>query len=256
MTAALGFSVYGDAGAPALLLGNSLGTTSQMWSAQIPELARHFYVIAFDHRGHGKSEAPVQPWEIGDLGGDVVALLDRLGVDCASYAGVSLGGMVGLWIAANAPARLDRLLVICTSAHLAAPDYWRERASKVRASGIAAIVDPVVERWFTPAFARRLPSVVRDYKESMAQLAPDGYAACCEVVGRLDLRQDLARIATPTMVVAGADDQAIPPEHGAAIAKGIAGASFVTVADAAHLANVEQPSVITQLMLDHLPAKE
>lgn len=256
MTAALGFSVYGDPAAPALLLGNSLGTTSQMWSAQIPELARHFHVIAFDHRGHGKSEVPSQPWQIDDLGGDVVALLDQLGIDCASYAGVSLGGMVGLWIAANAPERIDRLMVICTSAHLAAPDYWRERAAKVRANGMASIVDPVVERWFTPAFARRLPPVVRDYKATMAQLAPDGYAACCEVIGRLDLRADLARISAPTMVVAGADDQAIPPEHGAAIAKAVAGSSFVTVADAAHLANVEQPVVVTQLMLDHLPAKE
>lgn len=256
MTAALGFSVYGDAAAPALLLGNSLGTTSQMWSAQLVELARHFYVVAFDHRGHGKSEVSAQPWQIDDLGGDVVALLDQLGIDRASYAGVSLGGMVGMWIAANAPNRIDRLMVICTSAHLAAPDYWRERAAKVRANGMGSIVDPVVERWFTPAFAQRLPHVVRDYKETMAQLPPDGYAACCEVIGRLDLRADLARVSAPTMVVAGADDQAIPPEHGAKIAKAIAGSSFVTVADAAHLANVEQPDVITRLMLDHLPAKE
>lgn len=256
MTAALGFSVYGDAGAPALLLGNSLGTTSRMWSAQLPELARHFYVIAFDHRGHGKSEAPAEPWEISDLAADVVALLDQLGIASTSYAGVSLGGMVGLWIAANAPDRIARLMVICTSAHLAAPDYWHDRAARVRANGMASIVDPVVERWFTPDFARRLAPVVRDYKETMAQLPADGYAACCGVIGRLDLRAHLARISAATMVVAGADDQAIPPEHGAAIAKAISGSSFVTVADAAHLANVEQPDVITRLMLDHLTAKE
>ncbi len=256
MTASLGFSIYGDAGAPALLLGNSLGTTSQMWTAQIPELARHFYVIAFDHRGHGKSEVPAQPWQIADLGADVAALLDELGIRSASYAGVSLGGMVGMWIAANAPDRVDRLMVICTSAHLAAPDYWQERAARVRADGMASIVDPVVEKWFTPAFARRLSPVVRDYKETMAQLPPDGYAACCEAIGQLDLRPELPRISAPTMVVAGADDHAISPEHGAAIAKAVSGSSFVTVADAAHLANVEQPDVITRLMLDHLSAKE
>ena len=255
MSFTAGFSVHGDPVLPPLLLGNSLGTTSQMWSAQIPELARHFYVIAFDHRGHGKSESPPGPWEIGDLGHDVVGVLDQLRVDRASYAGVSLGGMVGMWMAANAPERIDRLMVICTSAHLAAPGYWRDRAAKVRAAGMASIVDPVVERWFTPDFARRLPGVVREYKEMLAQSSPDGYAACCEAIGRLDLRPDLARISAPTMVVAAADDQAIPPEHGAAVAKAVVGSSFVTVADAAHLANVEQPDVITRLMLDHLSAK-
>ena len=256
MTATLSFSTHGDVAAPPLLLGNSLGTTSDMWSAQIPMLARHFYVIAFDHRGHAKSESPAEPWEIGDLGRDVVALLDQLGVDRASFAGVSLGGMVGLWLAANAGDRIHRLMVICTSAHLAALDYWQGRARTVRANGMAAVVDPVVERWFTPNFARRFPHVVRDYKDMLAQSPIDGYAACCEAVGRLDLRLDLARISAPTMVVAGADDQAILPEHGAAVAKAIAASSFVTVADAAHLANVEQPDVIMRLMLDHLPAKE
>lgn len=254
MSAALSFTTYGDAATPPLLLGNSLGTTSQMWSAQIPELQRHFYVIAYDHPGHGTSESPPGPWEISDLGRAVVSVLDDLGVSRASYAGVSLGGMVGMWLAANTD-RVARLMVICTSAHLAAPDYWRERAAKVRANGMASIVDPVVERWFTPAFARQHPDVIEGYKGTFAQSSPEGYAACCEAIGRLDLRPDLPRVSAPTVVVAGADDQAIPPEHGAAIAKAVAGSSFVTVADAAHLANVEQPDVITELMLDHFSAK-
>jgi 3-oxoadipate enol-lactonase len=254
MSASLDFTTYGDAARPPLLLGNSLGTTSQMWSAQIPELEQQFYVIAYDHPGHGKSESSAEPCEISDLGRAVVSVLDEVGVSRASYAGVSLGGMVGLWLAANTD-RVDRLVVICTSAHLAAPDYWRERAAKVRANGMTAIVDPVVERWFTPTFARRHPHVVRDYKEMLAQSSPMGYAACCEAIGRLDLRADLAKVSAPTTVVAGADDQAIPPEHGAAIAKAVAGSLFVTVADAAHLANVEQPAVITRLLLDQLSAK-
>jgi 3-oxoadipate enol-lactonase len=185
-----------------------------------------------------------------------VALLDRLGVGRAAFAGVSLGGMVGMWLAANADDRIDRLMVICTSAHLAAPDYWQQRAQRVRANGMASIVDPVVARWFTPGFAQRRPHVVQAYKEMLAQLPIDGYAASCEAVGRLDLRDDLVRVKAPTMVVAGADDQAIPPQHGAAVAKALTGSSYVTVADAAHLANVEQPDVITRLMLDHLTAKE
>jgi len=256
VSASLHISEYGDRDAPALLLANSLGTTSMMWSAQIPTLARHFHVVAFDHRGHGSSDSPPGPWSIEDFGADVIALLDQFGLDSAAFAGVSLGGMVGMWLAANAPERIDRLVLICTSAHLAAPDYWRARAETVRAKGVAAIVDAVVDRWFTPAFARRCPPVVQIYKEMFAQSPTDGYAACCEAVGRLDLRADLARIAAPTMVITGADDLAIPPEHGIAIAKAIAGSSYVTLADAAHLANVEQPEAATRLMLDHLRPKE
>jgi 3-oxoadipate enol-lactonase len=146
--------------------------------------------------------------------------------------------------------------LICTSARLAVPDAYLQRAVAVRANGIEPIVDAVVERWFTPTFARHHPNVVREYKEMLAKSPVDGYAACCEAIGHMDLRADIGRITAQTLVISGADDLAIPPSHGAAIATAIPRASFVVVASAAHLANVEQADEVTRLLFEHLQDKE
>lgn len=256
MTATLRHDVAGPRDAPPVVLSNSLGTTSMMWSAQALALASRFRVVSFDTRGHGESDSPPPPWTIDDLGNDVVALLDELGLDRVDFAGVSLGGMLGMWLAVNAPQRVNRLVLICTSARIAVPDAYLQRAVAVRANGVEPIVDPVVERWFTPSFARHHPRVVQEYKEMLAKSPVDGYAACCEAIAHMDLRSDLGRITAPTLVVSGADDLAIPPSHGAAVAAAVPGASFVVVANAAHLANVEQPDEITRLLFGHLQAKE
>lgn len=256
MTAALRYDVTGPPDAPPVVLAHSLGTASTMWSAQLPALATRFRVVTFDLRGHGGSDSPPAPWTIDDLGNDLLVLLHDLGLDRVSFAGVSLGGMLGMWLGANAPQRVERLVLICTSARVAAPDIYLERATAVRAKGLESFVDPVVDRWFAPTFATHHAHVVREYKETFAKLPVDGYAASCEVVGRLDLRTDIGRIAAPTLVISGADDLAIPPTHGAAIADAIPGAVFAVVADAAHLANVEQPDEVTRLMLEHLQGEE
>jgi 3-oxoadipate enol-lactonase len=256
MTAALRHDVAGPPDAPTVVLSNSLGTTSMMWSAQAASLASRFRVVTFDTRGHGDSDSPPPPWTIDDLGNDVLALLDGLGLDRVAFAGVSLGGMLGMWLAVNAPQRVNRLVLICTSARVAAPDAYLQRATWVRANGIEPIVDAVVERWFTPTFARQHPHVVQDYKEMLAKSPVDGYASCCEAIAHMDLRADIGGIAAPTLVISGADDLAIPPSHGAAIAAAIPGASFVVVAGAAHLANVEQPDDVTTLLFEHLQEKE
>ena len=254
MTARLHYTVAGPAGAPVVLLGPSLGTTSTMWSAQIPLLARQFRVVAFDHRGHGESESPVGPWTIDDFGLDVVALLDDLDVPSVSYAGVSLGGMVGMWLAAHVPQRVERLVVICTSAHLHTAQYWAERAATVRKHGMQAIVDPVVGHWFTQAFAARCDDVVWEYKQMLGSMPVQGYAAACEAIGEMDLRADLHRISAPTLVVVGADDLAIPVENSHEIADAVHGAQLVVVRNAAHLANVEQPGQVGQAIVKHLEA--
>jgi len=256
MTAALRYDVAGAPDAPPVVLANSLGTTSMMWSAQAASLASRFRVVTFDTRGHGESDSPPPPWSIDDLGNDVLALVDELGLDRVAFAGVSLGGMLGMWLAINAPQRVARLTLICTSARIAVPDAYFQRAAVVRANGVEPIVDAVVDRWFTPTFARHRPHVVQEYKEMLATSPADGYAACCEAIGHMDLRADIGRIAVPTLVISGTDDLAIPPSHGAAIAAAIPGASFVLVASAAHLANVEQADEVTRLLFEHLRAKE
>jgi 3-oxoadipate enol-lactonase len=254
MRARLRYEVAGSADAPVVLLGPSLGTTSAIWAAQIPLLARQFRVVAFDHRGHGKSESPPGPWAIDDFGLDVVALLDELDVSRISYVGVSLGGMVGMWLTAHVPQRVERLVVICTSAHLHAQQYWADRAATVRKHGMQAIVDPVVERWFTPAFAARCGDVVQQHKQMLGSTPVQGYAAACEAIGAMDLRPDLPHISAPTAVIVGADDLAIPVENSHEIAAAVPGARLVVVRDAAHLANVEQPEQVSRAIVEHLEA--
>lgn len=254
MTAcALAHELDGPADGPPLLLGPSLGTTRAMWDPQVAALSAGHRLVRYDARGHGASPAPPGPYELADLGGDVLALLDALEIERASFAGVSLGAMTAMWLAIHAPERVDRLVLCCTSAHMPPPERWYERIASVRAAGsVAAVAEGVVERWFTPGFAEREPATVAGYVAMLAGAPPDGYVACCEAIARMDLRDDLARIGAPTLVVAGADDLATPREHTELIAATIPGARLAVVADAAHLAPVEQADIVSELILDHL----
>jgi 3-oxoadipate enol-lactonase len=255
VSVALHHETAGPGDAPVVLLGSSLGTTSAMWDAQVPALAERLRIVRFDHRGHGGSPAPPGPYEIADLGADVLALMDRLGVQRAHYCGLSLGAMVGMWLAANAPDRVDRLVLICTSAHLSPASMWAQRAAAVRAAGTPEVVaDRVVDGWLTPAFAAAHPEQRRRLRDMLAANPPDGYAACCGAIERMDLRDELPSIAAPTLVISGAQDPAAPPEHQQLIADAIPGARLEVVDDAAHLAAVQQPQIVTRLILDHLEA--
>ncbi len=243
----------GDDSGPVLLLGCSLGTNVAMWEPQVAPLAEHLRVIRYDHRGHGASPVPPGPYEIEDLGRDVLALMDRLGVERASVGGVSLGGMVGMWLGAHAPDRVERLVLCCTSAHLPPASAWAERAAAVRAAGTTEVVaDVVVERWLTPAFAEANPETQAWLRAMLLATDPDGYAACCGVIGRMDLRDALPSIAAPTLVVSASGDQATPPEHQRLLAEAIPAARLETVSPAAHIGNVERAEAITGLILGHV----
>ena len=252
-TVELNAQIDGPEDGEPLLLGGSLGTTLAMWAPQLPELARTYRVIRFDHRGHGRSPAPPGPYAIDDLGADVLALMDRLGLQRASYAGLSLGGMVGQWLAINAPERIARLILISTSAHMPPPEGWHERAAAVRQAGTtAAVADGVLERWFTPGFTRERPEVVGSYWEMVSASPAHGYAACCEAIADLDLRGGLSRIAAPTVVLVGAQDPSTPPVHAQTIAGSVPGARLEVLDPGAHLLNVERDQDVTRLMGDHM----
>ena len=243
----------GPAEAPVLVLGNSLGTTGAMWDPQLPVLAEHFRVLRYDMRGHGRSEVPPGGYTIDDLGRDALDLLDTLGLQRVAYCGLSLGGMVGMWLAAHAPQRISRLVLCCTSAHMPPPEFWLDRAARVRAHGMAAVADRVVERWFTPGFFQREPGTVARFNAMLSATPTEGYAGCCEAIAAMDLRPALSAISAPTLVVSGADDSAAPPEqYGAVIGAGIDGARLVVIDESAHLANVEAPDQVTAAVLDHL----
>lgn len=248
---ALGYWINGRDDAPVLVLGPSLGTTTELWQPQVPALSESWRVLRYDHLGHGRSATPPGPYTIERLGLEVIALLDSLELDRVAYAGVSLAGMVGMWLAAHRPERIARLALVCTSAYLPPEQAWQDRAAQARTAGTASLIEPVVGRWFTRAFpvAARTP-----YAQLLAATPDEGYASCCEAIGAMDLRDDLSRIAAPTLVIAGADDQATPPAHGALIADAIVDARLVVIRDAAHLVNVEQAATVTALLAEHFAA--
>jgi 3-oxoadipate enol-lactonase len=241
----------GSEDAPVLVLSNSLGTTLGMWDEQAPALGERFRLLRYDHRGHGGSPVPPGPYKIEDLGRDVLVLLDRLEVERISFCGLSIGGMVGMWLAGEAPERVERLVLCCTSARFA-PDTFDSRARTVRAEGMSAIADAVVERGFTPAFHTSRPDVVEWARRMLLDSPAEGYSACCEAVRDAELSGRLGAISAPTLVIAGADDPAAPPDQAELIRDSIPNADLEVISDAAHLANMEQPEAITQAILDHL----
>jgi 3-oxoadipate enol-lactonase len=254
-TVPLNHTISGPDAAPVLLLAGSLGTNLSMWEPQIWELSRSFRVIAFDQRGHGDSPAPPTPYSIADLGRDVVALMDRLGIRQASYAGISIGGMAGIWLGANARDRLQKLVLLCTSAYAPPASRWLERAAAVRAAGTTEVIaDAVVERWFTPGWSHEHPDAIAAHRAMIVATDPEGYSGCCEAIAAMDLRDALPQVAVPTLVIGGLEDLALPVEHQRLIAAGIPGARLELLADAAHIASAQQPDTVNRLIGEHLSA--
>ncbi|WP_017586712.1 bifunctional 3-oxoadipate enol-lactonase/4-carboxymuconolactone decarboxylase PcaDC [Nocardiopsis ganjiahuensis] len=249
--------VSGPADAPPLVLAGSLGTNGHMWEPQVEALSAAFRVIRVDLRGHGRSPAPEGPYSMADLGGDVLALLDRLGIGRTHFAGLSIGGMVGQWLAVNAPERLDHLVLMATSPYMGPAQNWRDRAALARAKGTAALADNVVGRWFTPDFTAEHPHEVTRLRDQIADTPDEGYAGCCGAIEHYDLREDLHRVTAPTLVVAGADDPSTPPDgNGALIAERIPGARFVVLEGAAHLLSWSHPAQVNTLITQHLASAD
>lgn len=248
----LGYDISGPDDGPALILGSSLGTTRAMWDAVAPALDRDFRVVQYDHLGHGESAVPDGPYTIDRLAAELATLLDELGIERAHHAGVSLGGMVALQFAADYPDRVDRLVVVCSSAHLPPPENWTQRAVAARTDGVESIADTVVGRWFTDTAPTDTVAATRSM---LASTPAEGYAGCCEAIREMDLRPVLGKITAPTLAIAGSDDPATPVDHAHVIADGIraggGSAAVEVVADAAHLAAVERPDAVAQLLLAH-----
>ena len=244
--------LQGPEDAPVLVMASSLGTTLEMWDAQVPALGERFRLVRYDHRGHGGSPVPPGPYAMGDLGGDVLALMDRLGVERFSFCGLSVGGMVGMWLGSEAPERVERLVLCCTAARFDPPDAWEARARSVRAGGVDAVADAVLERWFTPALREERPEVLEWAGVVLRSSPAEGYAGCCEAIRDADLRPRLGGISAPTLVIAGSDDPAAPVEKAEAIRDGIPDSRLAVIERAAHIANVERPDEVTAEILDHL----
>jgi 3-oxoadipate enol-lactonase len=253
MSVAVHHVVDGPEDGPVVVLSPALGVDLRVYDAQVPVLTRLGYrVVRYDQRGHGASPAPPGPYTMDELGADALALLDRLDVHRANWVGVSLGGMVGMWLAEEAPERVNRLMLCCTSAKLGPVSMWDERIESVLAEGTASQAEPAAKRWLTDGFRAADPDVVA-LVQAMITATPDlGYAGCCAAIRDMDLTPGLASITAPTLVIAGAQDPSTPVEHAELIATAIPGARLHVLDPGGHLIPVEQAERVGELIITHL----
>jgi len=243
--------IQGSDSAPVLMLSNSLGTNLHMWDDQMPEWSKHFRVIRYDRRGHGQSGSPKGPYSMERFGRDVLAILDELEIEKINWCGLSMGGMVGQWLGANAPDRIEKLILSNTNYNYADKEAWNDRIKFVQDKGLEQLVGPSMERWFTKGFRERAPQSIAHMKEIFLTTNLAGYIACCEAIRDMDFTASNPRITAPTLVIVGEQDAATPPALGEAIAKQIKGAK-VAALDAAHIANIEQPKLYAETVLNFL----
>jgi 3-oxoadipate enol-lactonase len=240
----------GSEDAPVLVLASSLGTTLELWDANVDALASHYRVLRYDHRGHGRSPVPPGPYSVDELADDVLELLDEHSLEHVSFCGISLGGAVGMALARRVPERLARLFLCCTAARFGEPETWEERARVVREEGPEAIVEAVLGRWFTPSFHAAHPETIARFRATFVATPREGYAACCDALAGWDFRDELASVRVPTLAVAAEHDPSTPSALLVEIAEGIPGAALVVLRDAAHLVNVERPNEFSTTILE------
>jgi 3-oxoadipate enol-lactonase len=232
------YVLEGQSGLPVLLFSNSLGANYSMWDAQAREFRKNFRILRYDTRGHGQSPATPGPYSIDQLAKDVVALLDALDLDRVHFCGLSMGGMIGMWLGMNAPERLNKQVLCNTGARIGTLEAWNARIDAVRKNGMKSISSAVVERWFTPAFRQKSPATISNTRKMIEEASAGGYAACCAAIRDCDYREQVGAIGTPTLVISGAHDPATPPADGRFLAQQIPGARYVEL-NAAHLSNIE-----------------
>ncbi|MEZ0219291.1 3-oxoadipate enol-lactonase [Tardiphaga sp. 1201_B9_N1_1] len=246
----LNVSVEGRDSGPTLMMSNSLGCTMAMWEPQMPALTKLFRVIRYDRRGHGKSGMN-GPTSMERYGKDVLAILDDLNIDKVHWCGLSMGGMVGQWLGANAPERFNKIILANTSCYYPDPTNWHNRIKAVREGGLKAVADAVIGGWLTADFREREPETTAKMKAMLIASPVEGYLAACEALSTLDQRALLPKIKSPALVIAGRQDNATPVAAGELIRSNIPGASM-TLLDAAHISNVEQPYAFTDAVVGFL----
>jgi 3-oxoadipate enol-lactonase len=247
----LHYRTDGDPGRPCLVLSNSLGTDLAMWDAQAAALAGDFFVLRYDTRGHGQSGTGAAAPTIDDLGRDVLALLDHLGIATAAFCGISMGGLTGQWLGIHAPQRFNRLVLANTAARIGMPDAWAARADQVRRAGMEAIADGAPARWFTQDFIERAPATVARLVAALRAQDAQGYAACCDALAGADLREAAGTIPVPTLVLAGEHDPVATVQDAEWLCERIPHARMALL-PASHISNIEAEAAFTAAVRDFL----
>jgi len=244
------YALTGDK-APVFVFSNSLGTDFSMWDPQMAELQRRFRILRYDTRGHGQSSVTPADYTIEQLGRDVLGLLDSLRLDRVDFCGLSMGGMIGIWLGVHAPGRLHRLVLSNTAARIGTKEMWNARIATVRKDGMKSVAAAVIERWFRPEFRASFAEKVARAQQMLENTLPEGYAACCAAIRDMDQRETVARIKTPTLVIYGSSDPVTPASEAHFLTEQIRGAVEVELA-AAHLSNVERADAFTKAVSDFL----
>jgi 3-oxoadipate enol-lactonase len=245
------YRLEGPAGAPFLVLSNSLGTNLEMWQPQMAALTKRFRVLRYDSRGHGLSEVTAGPYSVDRLARDVVAMLDQLKIDRAHFCGLSMGGMAGMWLGVHAPQRMDKLVLCNTAPRIGSADRWNARIDAVKKGGVAAVADMLMDLWFTPPFRAAAADAVLRMRTMLVATSAEGYVASCAAVRDMDQWAALSNLDRPTLIVTGKHDAVTPPADGRRMAEVIPGAKQVEL-DAAHISNVEAAEGFTAEVLAFL----
>jgi 3-oxoadipate enol-lactonase len=238
---------------PVLVLSNSLGTNLHMWDFQVQEFTKHFRLLRYDTRGHGQSSVTPGPYTIEQLSWDVVRLLDLLQLDRVHFCGLSMGGMTGIFLGANAPSRFHKLVLCDTAAKIGTAEVWNARIQAVQSGGVKAVAGAVIERWLTTGFRSSHPAETQAVLAMLEAANPQGYIACCAAVRDMDQRQILGNIRMPCLVLTGTHDPVTPPAEARFLTESIPGARYAEVS-AAHLSNLEARDDFNRLVLHFLLA--
>ena len=239
------YQLDGSADAPTLVLSNSLGTNLSLWDSQLPIFSQSFRVLRYDSRGHGQTSATQGEYSVEMLGRDVLQLLDALNLQRVNFCGLSIGGMTGMWLAVNAPHRLENLVLSNTAPQIGKPDTWNERIGAVRKGGTKAVAEQVVDRWFTPDFRLSHPDEITKTRNMIESTSTDGYVGSCTAVRDFDFWEKVGAIRSQTLVIAGTQDASVPTSDAQKLAKQIPAATYIELA-AAHISNVEAASRFTE----------
>jgi 3-oxoadipate enol-lactonase len=243
--------VEGQEAAPVLMFSNSLSSNLSMWDPQAEALKDRFRIVRYDSRGHGRSVAGPGPYSIAHLGRDALAIMDALGLSQVHWCGLSKGGMVGQWLLTHHPERIGKAVLANTAAQMPPPELWNGRIRNATQNGMAPLVEPTIQRWFTAGFVARSPEMIAKVREMIAATPSQGYCGCCAAIRDMDQRDSIRAIDKPVLLISGAHDPATTPAMMELMRERIRGAEWVSL-DAAHISNLEQPEAFTAALKEFL----
>lgn len=248
------YQLDGPAGAPVVMLSNSLLTDTRMWDRQVEALSAKYRLLRYDTRGHGGTEATSGPYTIDLLATDAIALMDALDIRRAHFVGLSMGGMIAQRVAHDHPDRIGALVLCDTACHLPPASAWNDRIALAQSKGTSAFIGPMTERWLTAPFRAAHPELLATMGEIISRTAVDGLVGCASAIRDMNQCDLLGAIRHPTLIVVGEQDVGTPVAAARVLHEGIRGSQLCIIPNAGHLPNIEQTAAFNAALLAFLAA--